>query len=285
MTTLSPLDLLCSAIKEDAPDGDITCLAMAEFAPLLNEKTSGTIIAKQDLIFSGEDFINALSQLAKVAPLMANIEVELFFNDGQEVIRGQKIASLYGHYSDLLLIERSLLNIVGRLCGIATLTHKFVKKVSHTSCKILDTRKTTPLYRKYEKAAVVHGGGQNHRMNLSDAIMLKENHLQATPLGIHALINNIRKSQPSIKIILEVNDMAQVVEASKASVQHILLDNMTTEQLAESVKVIPANIQTEASGNMSLDRVAEVAETGVQFISVGQLTHSAPWADISFLLD
>lgn len=283
--SFSALEILTLSLKEDAPEGDITCLSIKDIVPSLGEKSIGYVLAKQDLIFSGIDFFVALKEIHKHYPLTDPIDVELFFKAGDEVYKGQKIAALYGNTEDLVLVERTLLNIVGRLCGIATLTSQFVKQVSHTQCQILDTRKTTPLYRKFEKQAVVDGGGKNHRMNLSDAIMLKENHLQAIPLAIGQTINHIKKRYPDKKIIVEVNSLEQVQSVAECMVEQILLDNMSNEEISDCLTVIPKHILTEASGNMTLNRVAKVAETGVNYISIGKLTHSAEWADISFLIE
>lgn len=282
---ITPLELLAKALEEDAPKGDSTCLALAQLSANIHYKSTGTIIAKQELVFSGEEFLLALKILPQRVALRTPIQVSIHCKDGDLLQRGDKIASLKGHYSDLLFLERSLLNILGKLSGIATLTHKFVQEVAHTSCRILDTRKTTPLYRNFEKKAVVHGGGQNHRMNLSDAIMLKENHLKTSSLDILSLVNQIKNFDPRKKVILEVEDQKQLALAVESKVDQILLDNMTTAEIAECVKMIPPHIKSEASGNMSLGRVREVAETGVNYISIGMITHSAPCADISFLLD
>ncbi|MCO5113726.1 MAG: carboxylating nicotinate-nucleotide diphosphorylase [Bdellovibrionaceae bacterium] len=282
---LSALEILSQALEEDAPEGDVTCLALSKLCANIHHRSCGTILAKQDLVFSGEEFLVALRELPQRAALRAPISTTLFYHDGDSIKKGDKMATLQGHYSDLLLVERTLLNILGRLCGIATLTQKFVSEVAHTPCKILDTRKTTPLLRTFEKNAVVHGGGQNHRMNLSDAIMLKENHLKTTDLDIKTLVNQIKELYPRKKIILEVENEEQLEQALTSKVDQILLDNMTTEQIATCVKKFPPHIKSEASGNMNLERVRGVAETGVQFISIGLITHSVPCADISFLLD
>lgn len=279
------LEVLSKALEEDAPEGDITCMALLKLSANIQHRSQGTLIAKQDLVFSGEEFVLALRELPQRAALRAPITATLHCHDGDHLKKGDQIATLKGHYTDLLFIERSLLNLLGRLCGIATLTQRFVAEVSHTSCKILDTRKTTPLLRTFEKKAVVHGGGQNHRMNLSDAIMLKENHLKTSSLGLRSLVDQMKNLYPRKKIILEVENMDQLEEALKSKVDQVLLDNMSTSEIAECVKKFPAHIKSEASGNMTLDRVKAVAETGVQYISIGALTHSAPCADISFLID
>ena len=169
------------------------------------------------------------------------------------------------------------------LSGIATLTHAFVLQTQGTSCRILDTRKTLPLYRELEKKAVVHGGGLNHRMNLSDAILIKDNHISVCG-GITAAVQRVRVQ--SLKPIeVEARTLSDVEECVHLKVHRILLDNMDNELLRKSLEIIPSSIFTEASGNMTLDRVASVAKLGVNFISVGALTHSAPSADVSLMFD
>jgi nicotinate-nucleotide pyrophosphorylase (carboxylating) len=277
--------LLIAALKEDAPIGDLTCLSLN----LPKDKTFGHFIAKQDLVLSGADFITAISNIKSelvthnIDPI--EIDLELFFSDGHKIKKGQKIAQLYGPWNQLVLVERAILNIIGHLSGIATLTQQFVKQVEHTKCKILDTRKTTPLFRSYEKKAVVDGGGTNHRINLSDEIMLKENHICRLTDSLSKTLIQLKKENPKIKITVECQTLKEVLEVSKTPVDQILLDNMDNEMLIEAVKIIPKNIKSEASGNMSLSRVKSVAETGVDYISVGAITHSAPVADISFLID
>ena len=169
------------------------------------------------------------------------------------------------------------------LSGIATLTHAFVDEIKGTSCRILDTRKTTPVYRELEKKAVVHGGGLNHRLNLSDAVLIKDNHI-AVCGGIKAAVDRVR-SRTSKKIEVEARTLKDVRECADLKVHRILLDNMDNKLLQQSLELVPEFIETEASGNMSLTRVKSVAEIGVDFISVGALTHSAPSADVSLMFD
>lgn len=276
---MTPLDFMKKALQEDAPQGDSTCRGLIENLKIPVHKTLGHFIAKQDLVLSGIEFLKTLPQLN------LDIDLELFFKDGDYIKKGQKIAQVYGPWTHLLYIERSTLNFMGHFSGIATLTNQYVQQVSHTSCKILDTRKTLPLYRLYEKKAVVHGGGQNHRMNLSDEIMLKENHITRLKTNLHDAVSKLKIQNPKIKITVECQTLDEVRDIVQASVDQILLDNMDNASLSEAVKSIPKPIKSEASGNMSLERVKSVAETGVDFISVGAITHSAPVADISFLID
>jgi nicotinate-nucleotide pyrophosphorylase (carboxylating) len=175
------------------------------------------------------------------------------------------------------------LNFLGHLSGIATLTAKFVKEAAGTATKILDTRKTTPGFRELEKRAVVHGGGVNHRMNLSTAVLIKDNHITVMG-GITAAVSRVRE-HTKLPVEVEVKNLDEIKEAVSLNVQRILLDNMNNELLKQATDLIPKEIETEASGNMNLQRIKSVAETGVSYISVGALTHSAPVADVSLLFD
>jgi nicotinate-nucleotide pyrophosphorylase (carboxylating) len=263
-----------SSLEEDMPQGDITSSLLG----IQNVQGHARFVAKQDLVFSGMDFIHAAFLL-----IDHNTDFKWHFADGEEVLKGQSILEMEGNFMHFLKSERVALNYVGRFSGIATLTKSFVDEVKHTQCKILDTRKTTPLFRSFEKKAVVDGGGKNHRMNLSDAIMLKENHILAAG-SITKAVEQIRKRfQGPIEV--ETTNLDEVAEAVKNKVTRIMLDNMDNNMIAEALKIIPENIETEASGNMNLERVKSVAELGVNFISVGALTHSAKCADISLLFD
>lgn len=263
-----------NSLEEDLPQGDIT----TDLLGIQNVNGHARFVAKQDLCLSGVDFIYAAFLL-----IDHNTDFKWHFADGEEVLKGQSILEIEGNFMNFLKSERVALNYTGRFSGIATLTKQFVDAVKHTPCKILDTRKTTPQFRNFEKQAVVHGGGQNHRMNLSDAIMLKENHILAAG-SITRAVESIRKRfQGSIEV--ETTNLEEVKEAVKNKVQRIMLDNMDNELTKKALELIPDEIEVEASGNMSLDRVASVAELGVDFISVGALTHSAKCADISLLFD
>lgn len=268
------LDLIRAAIKEDMPTGDLTteCLALKPRSGIAR------LIAKQDMILSG-----SLAFEQTMLALEPNIKIKWHFEDGAEILNKQIICTLSGDQIQILKAERVALNFLMHLSGIATLTNKFVKSVSHTSCKILDTRKTTPAYRELEKRAVTHGGGENHRMNLSSAILVKDNHITVMG-GISAAVQRIREHTDK-KIEVEARTLDDVKECVELKVHRILLDNMNNELLKESINLIPKEIETEASGNMNLDRVASVASIGVNFISVGALTHSSPAADVSLMFD
>lgn len=267
-------DLIKAAIREDMPQGDVTTESLA----LLPRQGRAKLIAKEDLVLSGTGpFEQAMLSLEPQA------RIQWHFEEGQMALKKQILCTIQGDLIQILKAERIALNFLGHLSGIASLTRCFVQKIAHTKTQILDTRKTLPGYRELEKRAVVHGGGHNHRFNLSEAILVKDNHI-AIMGGIPAAVERIRQhSEKSIEV--EARTIEEVKEAVKANVSRILLDNMNNELLKEALTLIPASIQTEASGNMKLDRVASVAELGVNFISVGALTHSAPSADVSLLFD
>jgi nicotinate-nucleotide pyrophosphorylase (carboxylating) len=234
--------------------------------------------AKEDMILSGtapfEQTLNILEPNAKI---------KWYFDEGQEVLNKQIICSIEGDLLQILKAERVALNFLGHLSGIATYTKKFVRKIEGTRTRILDTRKTTPGLRDLEKRAVVHGGGLNHRMNLSTAILIKDNHI-AVMGGIKQAVERAR-AHSDLPIEVEAGTLEDVKQAVAVGASRILLDNMDNETLMAALKLIPENIETEASGNMSLDRVRSVAEIGVNFISVGAVTHSAPVADVSLLFE
>lgn len=271
---MTTLDLIKSALKEDMPSGDVTTESLA-MKPKLGE---AILKAKEDLVLSGA---NAFEET--VLFLEPQAKVKWHFNEGDLVYKGQNICSIDGDLIQILKAERVALNFLGRLSGIATLTRRYVKEIEGTKTKILDTRKTTPLLRELEKRAVQHGGGSNHRFNLSQAVLIKDNHISLMG-GITRAVSRLQQ-HCSLPIEVEAASLEQVRESIELKVQRILLDNMTNEMMALALKIIPSDIQTEASGNMNLARVRSVAELGVDFISVGALTHSASCADVSLLFD
>lgn len=266
--------MIKEAYAEDMPAGDATTDNLGVRDRLGDAK----LVAKEDLVMCGRHIFDACVQLQAPGTAM-----NWQFKDGDFILRGQTMCWLRGDLIKLLKAERVALNFLGRLSGIASLTRCFTQEVSHTKTKILDTRKTAPLWRALEKEAVRAGGGTNHRMNLSAAILIKENHIRAAG-GLEAAIQNIRQKTTE-PIEIECSTLEEVELALKERVQRILLDNMTTAQIREARAKVPSFVQLEASGNMTLTRVREVAETGVDFISVGALTHSAPVADVSLLFD
>lgn len=264
--------LIDAAIKEDIPYGDLTTSSL----PVNKRFGEAHLVAKEDIVLSGrKPFEETVYKIEPEAKINWN------FDEGDLVLNKQVIAVIEGNLLQILKAERIALNFLGHLSGIATLTKCFVKKVEHTSTQILDTRKTLPGYRELQKQAVLHGGGRNHRMNLSDAILIKENHILVAG-GITSAVEKIRQ-QTSSPIEVEVKNFDEAKEAIELRVQRIMLDNMTNEEMEKIIEITPTSIETEASGNMSIDRVSSVAELGVNYISVGALTHSAPTADTSLL--
>ena len=268
------IDLIQAAIKEDMPQGDVTTESMA----VKPRQGTAKLKAKEDLILSGT---------APFEQTMLTLEphalIKWYFEDGQEILKGQIICAIEGDLVQILKAERVALNFLGHLSGIATYTRKFVRQLAGTQTQILDTRKTTPGLRDLEKRAVVDGGGTNHRMNLSTAILIKDNHISLMAGLKNAVLRAREHSHLPIEV--EAATLDQVKEAIIVKAARILLDNMDLETLKKATALIPPEIETEASGNMNLERVRSVAETGVNFISVGALTHSAPVADVSLTFE
>ncbi|MCB0350357.1 MAG: carboxylating nicotinate-nucleotide diphosphorylase [Bdellovibrionales bacterium] len=256
------------------PDGDIT----TDGLNLSNKIGRAKVVAKEDLVISGTEAFN--STFTQVDP---SITINWQFKNSDFVFKGQTICLLLGPLPSLLKAERVALNFLGRLSGIATLTRCYVNQAKNHKTKILDTRKTTPNLRALEKKAVVDGGGMNHRMSLSDRILIKENHIRAAG-GIKKSIATLRDLGHK-NIEIEVRNLAEAQEAIEGNADRLLLDNMSLEEMTAVLKITPASMQTEASGNMTLERISQVAEVGVDFISVGAITHSAPCADVSLLFE
>jgi nicotinate-nucleotide pyrophosphorylase (carboxylating) len=268
------MDLIQAALREDMPSGDLTTDSLA----LIPRFGQAKLIAKEDLILSG-----TLPFEQTMLALEPNAKVQWHFKEGDLILSRQAICHITGDLIQILKAERVALNFIGHLSGIATFTRCFVEKVKHTKTRILDTRKTLPAFRDLEKKAVVHGGGQNHRYGLSDAILIKENHITVAG-GMSKAVGRIR-AHTRERIEVECGTLDDVREAVELKVERVLLDNMNNEMLSKALGILPDDILSEASGNMSLDRVRSVAELGVDYISVGAITHSAPTADISLLFD
>jgi nicotinate-nucleotide pyrophosphorylase (carboxylating) len=264
--------LIEEALWEDIGPGDVTSDAV------ISEEASATaeIIAKQDLIVVG--VLIAREVFRKLDPWVQFTPLAL---DGNQVKSGSIIAQIQGKARALLAGERVALNIMQHLSGIATLTSKFVEALKGSRAEVLDTRKTIPGLRVLEKYAVRMGGGRNHRFGLYDGILIKDNHI-ATAGGIIKAMAEIRKKvQPLLKIEVEVKTLDEVREAMAAGATMILLDNMAPHLMKQAVNIVSGRVLVEASGNVTLENVKSIAETGVDFISSGSLTHSAPAADIS----
>ncbi|MDD2273554.1 MAG: carboxylating nicotinate-nucleotide diphosphorylase [Desulfuromonadaceae bacterium] len=268
--------LIEQALLEDIHTGDITTLAVVPGA----RPASARLIAKENMVVAG------LSTAARVfSKLDPDIRFEACLNDGEKAAVGTVLATVHGEAAQLLMGERVALNLLQRMCGIATLTTSFVEAVTGTKARIVDTRKTTPGLRQLEKYAVRVGGGINHRTGLYDGVLIKENHIAAAG-GITEAIRRARAYIPhTLKIEIETETLAQVDEALTAGADIIMLDNMSLDEMRTAVATIGHRALVEASGGVNLERVRAIAETGVDIISVGALTHSPRAMDISMLLD
>jgi nicotinate-nucleotide pyrophosphorylase (carboxylating) len=263
------------ALAEDIGPGDITTLALIHES----KTASGVMIAKEPAVLAGIRFAEiAFTELSK------DCQVTILKTDGSKLQKNDPILKVSGPARALLSAERTALNFVQRLSGIATLTSRFVEAIQGTKAKILDTRKTTPGWRLFEKYAVSCGGGVNHRIGLFDMILIKDNHLavlkDAKPNPVFYAITEARKKYPSIKVEVEVENIQQVAQAIEARADIILLDNMSIDEIKQSVQLVKGQAKTEASGGVTLKTVRKIAETGVDFISVGSITHSATAIDI-----
>ncbi len=265
------IDIIAKALKEDIPTIDVSSHYLFDA-----EISEGDFIAKEDGVISGIDIcVETFKQVD------SSVEITVFKNNGDSVAIGDIIAHVKGKTKSILMSERVGLNFLQRMSGIATMTNKFVKVVKGYQTKILDTRKTTPTLRILEKQAVLDGGGTNHRMNLSDMVMLKDNHLKAAKSLVDA-VNKVRSHVGKDMLIeVEVETIEAFKEALNSDCDIVMLDNMNNILMAECVNLNNHKKLLEASGNMTLDRVRSVAKTGVDFISVGSLTHSYKSLDIS----
>lgn len=273
---LSIPDFIRQALAEDIGDGDHTSLSTIP----ADKQGKALVRVKQDGIIAG--LVLADQILNTVDP---TVIVKVLSNEGQSVSNGTVVMEVEGAVRSLLMAERLLLNCMQRMSGIATMTRQFVEAVAGTGAIILDTRKTTPNFRLFEKWAVLLGGGQNHRFGLFDMILIKDNHVDAAG-GIRPAIRRandyLRSTGRQLPIEIETRNAAEVEEVlAEGNVQRIMLDNFTTTDLQAAVARIAGRFETEASGGINLQTVRGVAETGVQFISVGALTHSYRSLDIS----
>ena len=264
-----------SALSEDIGGGDVT--TPATVPKTLTFKT--VMRAREPLVVAGIGF--AETAFRELSP---KIKIKKLARDGQKVAAGKILLKISGPARAILTAERVALNFVQRLSGVATLTSQFVGAVKGTRAKILDTRKTTPGWRRFEKYAVACGGGKNHRLGLFDMVLIKDNHLAALrnekPNAVAAAVLRVRKKFPKLKVEVEADTLGQVEQAVIARANFILLDNMDLKQLRQAVKIVNCRSKTEASGGVNLKTVRAIAKTGVDFISVGALTHSARAVDI-----
>ena len=259
------------AVEEDLAGGvDVTSVATVP-ADLIG---TAAFVSRQPGVVAG------IGVAMAVLDLVGDVEVLSHGRDGEQVERGQSVLDVRGPVRVLLTAERSALNLLCHLSGVATLTRRWVDAVEGTGARIRDTRKTMPGLRILEKHAVRAGGGVNHRMGLSDAALVKDNHVVAAG-GVAAAFDAVRRSFPGLDVEVECDNIAQVREVVAAGADLVLLDNMALDQLREAVAVCrPAGVRTEASGGLTLDTARAVAETGVDFLAVGALTHSAPVLDL-----
>jgi nicotinate-nucleotide pyrophosphorylase (carboxylating) len=233
------------------------------------------MIAKEDGILAGIEFAK------EVYNLVGDCKLENFVKDGASIKKGDILAIVYGSGKSILKAERLSLNIVQRLSGIATLTNKYVEKIKDTGVRLLDTRKTTPGFRAFEKYAVKVGGGDNHRFALYDVVMIKDNHI-ALAGSITEAVNQIKKKvSPMVRIEVEVSSFEQLEEALKNPVDVVMLDNMSAEDVKKAVKLINKSKLVEVSGNITIENIRDYALAGPDFISTGAVIHSAKWLDIS----
>ncbi len=272
-------NLVRAALAEDIGAGDIT----TETAIPSDQRAEACIIAKEPCVVAGLPLVKEV-----FAQIDRAIVVKPSIDEGDVVEAGARVCVLSGPARGILTGERTALNFLQRLSGTATLTRRFVDEIADSKARILDTRKTTPTLRLLEKYAVAMGGGTNHRMGLYDAVMIKDNHrailARLGPKALGDAVAAARKKHPNAPIIVEADTLGQVEEALAAGANHILLDNMTPDELREAVALVAGRARTEASGGVGLDTVAAIAATGVDCISVGALTHSARAVDFSLEL-
>ncbi len=274
MTSISPeiLETIRLALAEDIGSGDVTTNSIVP----PDASMRGRIISKQGGIIAGLDVAKAVYQMED-----PDVDFQPLVDEGTRVEKGQILALVSGRVRSLLTAERTALNFLGRLSGIATLTRSFVDAVAGTKAVILDTRKTAPGLRLVDKLAVRRGGGQNHRVGLYDMILIKDNHIDFAG-SLTEAVKRARSASAGLELEVETRTLDDVQEALSLNVERILLDNMSTAMMIKAVKMTAGRAKLEASGNVTLKNVRRVAGTGVDFISIGALTHSAKVLDVSF---
>jgi nicotinate-nucleotide pyrophosphorylase (carboxylating) len=269
-------DLVRRALVEDVGAGDVT--TQATVPPRAQGK--GVLLAKSRLVVAGLDVANAVFAVAAGS---APIDFERQTTDGDAVDAGTVLAVVQGPAAALLTAERTALNLLQRMCGIATAARRYVDAAG-ARLTVLDTRKTTPTMRAIEKYAVRVGGASNHRLGLYDQILIKDNHVRLAG-GIRPAIAAARRTAPTLTVEIEAQTVLEAIEAAEAGADVVLLDNLTTPEIREAVTRIAGRAKTEISGGVTLDRIPELAATGADFVSVGALTHSVTAADISFEIE
>jgi nicotinate-nucleotide pyrophosphorylase (carboxylating) len=271
--------IILKALKEDIGLGDITTKAIVP----VNQKGKAKFIVKDNGIIAG---LNIAERVFKLFD--KKIKLKKFFRDGDEVKKGQIVAEVSGRVSSILSVERTALNFLQRMSGIATLANKFQEEVKHTKVKIVDTRKTVPGLRIVDKLAVAYGGCQNHRFGLYDMFLIKDNHIAAAGSitdAVKVCRKFMRKKKKKYKIEVETENLEQVREVLNTRADIIMLDNFEIEKIKEAVELINGKKQIEVSGGIILEAVKSIADTGVDYISVGALTHSVKALDISLKID
>jgi nicotinate-nucleotide pyrophosphorylase (carboxylating) len=265
-------DLIIRALQEDLGPGDVT----TEATICADSRSNAVMLAKQELVLAGLEVSREVFRY-----LDPDMKFEPFAKDGDKISSGTELARLTGNTRALLAGERVALNMLQHMSGIATLTAKTVEKLNGYKAEILDTRKTLPGLRQLEKYAVCVGGGRNHRFGLYDGVLIKDNHIKAAGSIMMAVEAARKRCHHLLKIEVETKNLEEVREALAAKADIIMLDNMTIDMMHEAVNLISGRSPVEASGNVTLENIRAIAETGVDFISSGSLTHSAPAADIS----
>lgn len=258
------------ALQEDIGDGDITALLTPE-----DEQATATIISREDMILAGQPWVNALIQAYD-----ANVQVNWLKNDGDRVAANEAFLKLSGSARSLLTVERPALNFVQTLSAVATKTAAYVQQLEGLNTKLLDTRKTLPGLRIAQKYAVTVGGGQNHRLGLFDAFLIKENHIMAAG-GITQAIAKAHTIAPGKPVEVEVETWDELNQALEAKADIVMLDNFSQQQMIEAVKHVAGRCKLEASGNITIENLREVASTGVDYISMGVLTKDVKAVDLS----
>lgn len=258
------------ALQEDIGDGDITALLTPE-----DEQATATIISREDMILAGQPWVNAL-----IAAFDPSVEITWLKNDGDLVRANETIFKLAGSARSLLTVERPALNFVQTLSAVATKTAEYVKQLDGLNTKLLDTRKTLPGLRIAQKYAVAVGGGQNHRLGLFDAFLIKENHIMAAG-GIAQAIAKAHQIAPGKPVEVEVETWAELDQALEAKADIVMLDNFSQQQMIDAVKHVAGRCKLEASGNITIVNLREVASTGVDYISMGVLTKDVKAVDLS----
>ncbi len=266
--------IITRALEEDWGFGDWT----TDICVPADKLSRATIIAKEMALIAGVDIAAAVFR--RVDP---SLIVQAVVKNGQVVQKSDVLLEVSGHARSILKAERVALNLFARMCGIATMTRAFVEQLEGTKAQLLDTRKTTPGLRILEKSATVIGGARNHRFSLCDGVIVKENHIRASG-GIKSAVSRLLESlPPTLKVEVEVSNLEEVQEALDAGAHVLMLDNMSLSEMAMAVRTVRGRALIEASGNVRLENVRRVAETGVDFISTSAVFHSSRWADLSLL--